>query len=49
MPNTGFYLTDITIPVSFSTIESGRNNNIYFTKGDHLFIVDLFPTEIIIQ
>ena len=34
-PNTSFYLTDITIPVSFYTIESGRNNNVYFTKGDH--------------
>ena len=28
--NTAFYITDITIPVSWYTIESGRNNIIYF-------------------
>ena len=31
-PNTSFYLIDITIPLSGYTIESRRNNNIYFTK-----------------
>ena len=29
--NTAFYITDITIPVSWYTIEAGRNNIIYFT------------------
>ena len=29
-----FYLTDITIPVSYDTIESSRNNNQKFTIGD---------------
>ena len=29
-PNTAFYITDITILVSWYTIESGRNNIIYF-------------------
>ena len=33
-PNTGFYLTDVTIPVSFYTIESNRNQNIYFKVGN---------------
>ena len=33
-PNTGFYLTGITIPVSFYTIESGRNYNIKSIIGD---------------
>ena len=28
--NTGFYITDITIPISFYTIEKGRNDMIYF-------------------
>ena len=27
-PNTSFYITDLTIPVSFYTVESGRNNNV---------------------
>ena len=29
-PNTGFYITDITIPISFYTLEKGRNDMIYF-------------------
>ena len=28
--NTAFYITDITIPVSYYTIEAGRNNKLYF-------------------
>ena len=31
--NTGFYITDITIPISFYTIEKGRNDTIYFIIG----------------
>ena len=31
--NTGFYITDITIPISFYTIEKGRNDMIYFIIG----------------
>ena len=27
---TGFYFTDITIPISFFTIEAGRSDMIYF-------------------
>lgn len=33
-PNTAFYITDITIPVSFYTIESGRNNKLYYKVND---------------
>jgi len=32
--NTGFYITDITITVSFYTIESGRNNKLYYKVND---------------
>ena len=28
--NTAFYITDITVPVSWYTIEAGRNDTIYF-------------------
>ena len=31
--NTGFYITDITTPISFYTIEKGRNDMIYFIIG----------------
>ena len=27
--NTGFYIDDVTIPVSWYTIEEGRNNELY--------------------
>lgn len=30
---TGFYITDVTIPISFYTIEAGRNDMIYFIIG----------------
>jgi hypothetical protein len=29
-PNTGFYIDDVCIPVSWYTVDSNRNNNIYF-------------------
>ena len=29
-PNTTFYIADITIPVTWYTIEAGRNNIIYY-------------------
>ena len=32
--NTGFYITDVTIPVSFYTVESNRNQHIYFKVGN---------------
>ena len=28
--NTAFYITDITVPVSWYTVEAGRNDTIYF-------------------
>ena len=28
-PNTSFYITDITVPVSWYTVEAGRNYTIY--------------------
>ena len=38
LPNTGFYITDITIPVSFCIVEGDRNHNIYFSdKNNQLF------------
>ena len=28
--NTAFYITDITVPVNWCTVEAGRNDTIYF-------------------
>ena len=34
--NTDFYITDITVPVSWYTVEAGRNDTIYFRiNGDN--------------
>ena len=30
LANTAFYITDITVPVSWYTIEAGRNNTVYY-------------------
>lgn len=32
--NTGFYIDDVTIPVSWYTVEEGRNNDFYFKVND---------------
>jgi hypothetical protein len=31
--NTGFYIDDVAIPVSWYTVEEGRNNDFYFKVG----------------
>jgi hypothetical protein len=46
---TGFYITDVTIPISFYTIEAGRNDMIYFIIiansefEDHLMCAKRIP------
>ncbi|MFM7985893.1 MAG: hypothetical protein ACKPKO_41915, partial [Candidatus Fonsibacter sp.] len=32
-PKTGFYITNVTIPISFYTVEAGRNDMTYFIIG----------------
>jgi hypothetical protein len=34
--NTGFHIDDVAIPVSWYTIEEGRNNNLYFKVGNEV-------------
>ena len=41
--NTAFYITDITIPVSFYTIEAGRNNKLYFRANAYNIDVITIP------
>jgi hypothetical protein len=39
--NTGFYIDDVAIPVSWYTIEEGRNNELYFRVDGVLSIVHI--------
>jgi hypothetical protein len=40
---TGFYIDDICIPVSWYTIDEGRNNKLYFKVGSAMNIVHIPP------
>ena len=43
LDNTAFYITDVTIPVSFYTIEASRNNKLYYRVNNAHIDVATIP------